>query len=219
MGTSTGDDLWHMEDILTLYEEPYRPDYPVLCVDERPCPLLGEVVTPLPMHAGRSRRQDYEYIRQGTCCILRAFEPRRGWRFLQVLAHRTAQDYARFMRELVTTYSPMATKIRLVQDNLNTPTPGAFYTVFPPEEAFALAQKFELHYTPLKGSWLNMAEIEFSALVQQCLDRRIGDITTLTHEATLWASQRNQAQQTVRWHFTPSDARRKLGSKYPVIQN
>jgi hypothetical protein len=150
---------------------------------------------------------------------LLAFEPRCGWRFLQVLAQRTARDYARFMHELVTTYYPTAEKIRLVQDNLNTPTPGAFYTAFAPAEAFALAQKFELHYTPLKGSWLNMAEIEFSALGQQCLDRRIGDITTLTHEATIWASKRNHAQKTVRWQFTPSDARRKLASKYPIIHN
>lgn len=123
------------------------------------------------------------------------------------------------MHELVTTYYPTAAKIRLVQDNLNTHTPGAFYTVFAPEEAFALAQKFELHYTPLKGSWLNMAEIEFSVLVQQCLDRRIGDIATLTHEATMWASQRNRAQKTVRWQFTASDARRKLAGKYPTIHN
>ena len=219
IGTITGDYLWHMEDILTLYEEPYRPGSPVLCFDERPCQLLGEVVTPMPMQAGRPRRQDYEYTRQGTCCILLAFEPRRGWRFLQVSAQRTARDYARFMHELVTTYYPTAEKIRLVQDNLNTHTPGAFYTAFAPEEAFALAQKFELHYTPLKGSWLNMAEIEFSALVQQCLDRRIGDITTLTREAAIWASKRNHARKTVRWQFTSSDARRKLASKYPIIHN
>ncbi len=208
-----------MEDILTLYEEPYAPARPVLCFDERPCQLLGDVLAPMPMQPGRPRRQDYEYRRQGTCCVLLAFEPRRGERFLHVSAQRTARDYAHFMHELVTTYYPTAEKIRLVQDNLNTHTPGSFYTAFAPAEAFALASKFELHYTPLKASWLNMAEIEFSALAQQCLDRRIGDIATLTHEAVMWASKRNQARKTVRWKFTTSDARRKLSGKYPIIHN
>ena len=132
---------------------------------------------------------------------------------------RTAIDYAHFMKELVETYYPAVDAIRLVQDNLNTHTPGSFYYAFAPNEGFALAQKFEWHYTPLKASWLNRAEIELSALAQQCLDRRIGDLATFTKEVTLWTGKRNQAGKTVRWKFTKSDARRKLHGKYPTIQN
>lgn len=208
-----------MEDILSLYEAPYDPSRLVICFDERPCQLIGEVLMPLPMKPGRPRRQDDEYARHGTCGVLLAFEPRRCWRFVHVHAQRTALDYAHFMQALVATSYPSADKICLVQDNLNTHTPGSFYAAFPPQEAFALAQRFELHYTPLKASWLNMAEIEFSALAQQCLDRRMGDIETLTHEAVMWATKRNQARKTVRWKFTQSDARRKLAGKYPIIHN
>lgn len=216
IGKITGDYIWHMEDVLSLYEDPYDRLRPVICFDERPCQLLGEVLAPMPMKPGRAQRQDYEYTRHGTCCVLLAFEPLRCWRFLQVRVQRTALDYAHFMHDLVTTYYPSVTTIRLVQDNLNTHTPGSFYSAFAPQKAFALARKFELHYTPLKASWLNMAEIEFSALAQQCLDRRIGDIETLTHEAAMWARQRNRARKTVRWKFTKSDARRKLSGKYPI---
>lgn len=208
-----------MEDVLDLYAQPYDPLRPVVCFDERPCQLLGDVLVPIPMKPGRAKRQDYEYERKGTCCIFLAFEPLRGWRFFQVRQQRTAVDYAAFMQELVDTYYPVVDRIRLVQDNLNTHTPGSFYQALSPQAAFAWAQTFELHYTPSKGSWLNMAEIELSALSRQCLDRRIGDMETLAQEAMLWSHKRNQVRKTVRWQFTKTDARRKLQKKYPMFQN
>ena len=208
-----------MEEILTLYEEPYDPLYPVVCFDERPCQLIDDILVPIPMKPGRSKRQDYEYKRHGTCCVLLAFDPGRHWRFVQVRARRTALDYALFMKQLVAPYDPRITRIRLVQDNLNTHTQGSFYSAFPPQEAFEFAQKFELHYTPVKGSWLNMAEIELAALSKQCLDRRIGNIETLAHEVAAWNDTRNRARKTVRWKFTKTDARSKLHNKYPVGQD
>jgi DDE superfamily endonuclease len=219
IGNITGDYIWHMEDILSLYEEPYDRLWPVICFDERPCQLIGDVLAPMPMQPRRSKRQDYEYERHGTCCVLLAVEPLQGWRYIQVRERRTAIDYASFMKELVETYYPSVEVIRLVQDNLNTHTPGSFYYAFTPSEGFALAQKFEWHYTPLKASWLNMAEIELSALAQQCLDRRIGDMEMVKKEVTIWTCKRNQARKTVRWKFTKSDARRKLHGKYPTMQN
>jgi DDE superfamily endonuclease len=208
-----------MEDILTLYEQSYDPLRPVVCFDERPCQLLSEVLTPLPMKPGRIKRQDDEYERQGVCCVFIAFEPLRSWRFVQVRRRRTALDYAAFMQELVARHYPGIERIRLVQDNLNTHTPGSFYYACAPQDAFEFAQKFELHYTPLKGSWLNMAETELSALARQCLDRRIGDIETLKTAATIWTEKRNKARKTVRWNFTKAEARKKLNSKYPMLQD
>jgi hypothetical protein len=208
-----------MEDVLDLYEQPYDPLCPVVCFDERPCQLLGDVLAPMPLKPGKPKREDYEYERHGTCCVLIAFEPLRSWRVLHVRKRRTAVDYALFMKELVGIHYPNIASIRLVQDNLNTHTSGSFYYALPPQEAFELAQKFEPHYTPLKGSWLNMAEIELSALAQQCLNRRIGDIATLTKEATVWSYKRNIARKTVRWTFTKRDARRKLTHKYPMLQD
>ena len=206
-----------MEDLLSLYEQPYDPLCPVVCFDERPCQLIDEVVSPIPMKPGKPQRRDYEYKRQGTCCVLLAFEPLSGWRFVQVRKRRTAVDYSHFMAALVKTRYPTVDRIRLVQDNLNTHTPGSFYTTFPPQEAFELGQKFELHYTPVKGSWLNMAEMEFAALAVQCLNRRIGNLETLTREVRIWASKRNMARKTVRWRFTQSQARRKLERKYQLV--
>jgi hypothetical protein len=171
------------------------------------------------MKPGRAKRHDDEYERKGTCGILLAFEPLRGWRFVQVREQRTAVDYAAFMQALVETSYPAVDRIQLVQDNLNTHTPGAFYHAFAPQEAFAWAQKFTLHYTPLKGSWLNRAEIELSVLSRQCLDRRIGDMETLEKEAMIWSSNRNKARKTARWKCTKNDARRKLQKKYPMLQN
>jgi hypothetical protein len=208
-----------MEDILTLYEQPYDPHQPVVCFDERPCQLIDEVLVPIPMKPGRTKRQDDEYGRQGTCCVLMAFEPLGSWRFVQVSMRRTAIDYALFMQALIETRYRGIDRIRLVQDNLNTHTPGSFYQALAPQEAFERAQKFELHYTPLKGSWLNMAEIERSALARQCLDRRIGDIETFTQEVALWTDKRNQARKTVRWKFTKTEARQKLERKYPMLQD
>lgn len=207
-----------MEDILYLYAEPYDPLFPVVCFDERPCQLLDDVIMPIPMKPGRSKRENYEYKRKGTCCVLIAFEPLRGWRYIQVRKRRTAVDYADFMKELVETHYPTVDRIRLVQDNLNTHTPGSFYGVLPPQEAFELGKRFELHYTPLKGSWLNMAEIELSALSKQCLDRRIGDIKKLERESLIWSSNRNRDKKTVQWKFTQDDARRKLEKLYELVK-
>jgi DDE superfamily endonuclease len=208
-----------MEDVLSQYALPYDPLRPLICFDERPCQLLGDVLVPLPMKPGRPLRADYEYERHGTCCVLLAFDSHRGFRYLEVRPRRTALDYAQFMQTLVQRYYPTAACIRLVQDNLNTHTPGSFYQVLPPEQAFDFAQKFELHYTPKKGSWLNMAEIELAALSKQCLDRRIADQETLAKEARMWQHRRNHAHTTVQWRFTQVEARRKLQSKYPALTN
>ena len=208
-----------MEDVLEQYAKPYDPLCPVICFDERPCQILGDVLVPLPMTPGKPFRYDYEYERHGTCCILLAFEPHTGFRYLEVRARRTAVDYAQFMQNLVFRYYPTVDRLCLIQDNLNTHTPGSFYHVLSPEEAFQFSQIFDLHYTPKKASWLNMAEIEFAALSQQCLDRRIADRERLAREAHAWADKRNKAHRTVNWKFTKADARRKLQSKYPVLKN
>jgi hypothetical protein len=208
-----------MEDVLYQYALPYDPLRPLICFDERPCQLLGDVLVPLPMKPGHPLRYDYEYERHGTCCVLLAFDPHRGFRYLEVRPRRTALDYAQFMQTLVQRYYPRVDCLRLVQDNLNTHTPGSFYQGLPPEQAFDFAQKFALHYTPKKGSWLNMAEIELAALSKQCLERRIADQETLAKEARMWQHRRNRARTTVQWRFTPAEARRKLQSKYPALTN
>jgi hypothetical protein len=206
-----------MENILHLYELPYDAKRPLLCFDERPCQLIEDVLVPMPMEPGKTKREDYEYRRNGVCTVFVAFEPLTGRRFVQVRQRRTKKDYAEFMRELAEHHYPFADKIVLVQDNLNTHTPGSYYEAFSPEEAFALAQRFELHYTPTKASWLNMVEIELSILSKQCLDRRIGDIETLEREALAWARQRNEQRATVQWQFTQVKARNKFQRFYPGI--
>jgi DDE superfamily endonuclease len=208
-----------MEDILDQYARPYDLRWPLLCYDERPCQLLGDVLVPLPMDPGHPQRVDYEYERHGTCCVLLAFEPQTGFRYVQVRTQRTAEDYAHFLWDLVQRHYPEVERIRLVQDNLNTHTPGSFYHVWAPAKAFAFAQRFELHYTPRKGSWLNMAEIEFAALAKQCLDRRIPNQTLLEKEVLAWARARNRARKTVQWTFTQPRAREKLKSQYSMIKN
>ena len=208
-----------MEDILDQYARPYDPRSPLLCYDERPCQLLGDVRVPLPVEPGQPRRVDYEYERQGTCCVLLAFEPQTGFRYVQVRAQRTAVDYAHFLRDLVQRHYPRGERVRLVQDNLTTHTPGSFYHVWPPAKAFTFAQRFELHDPPKQGRWLNLAEIEFAALATQCLDRRIPDQGQLEKEVLAWARARNQARKTVQWTFTQTRAREKLKSKYSMIKN
>jgi DDE superfamily endonuclease len=208
-----------MEDLLDQYARPYDPSHPLLCYDERPCQLLGDVLVPLPIEPGQSRRVDYEYERHGTCCVLLAFEPQTGFRYVQVRAQRTAVDYAHFLRDLVQRHYPRVERVRLVQDNLNTHTPGSFYHVWSPAKAFAFAQRFELHYTSKKGSWWNRAEIEFAALAKQCLDRRIPDQVLLEKEVLAWVRARNHARKTVQWTFTQTRAREKLKSKYSMIKN
>ena len=169
-----------MEDVLDLYEQPYDPKHTVICFDERPCQLIGDAFIPIPIKPGSPKKEHYKYIRNGTCCIFLAFEPRAGKRIVCVKERRTRVDYADFMKTLSLRY-PEAETILLVQDNLNTHTAGSFYEALPPEEAFELARSFEFHFTPKKGSWLNMAEIELSALSKQCLDCRIADLKTLKH--------------------------------------
>lgn len=203
-----------MEDILDLYERPYDPKRPLICFDERPCQLLENVVAPLLMEPGRPKREDYHYKRNGVCNVFMAFEPLTGQRFVQVRERRTKEDYAAFMKALAAQY-PAAEQIVLVQDNLNTHTPGSFYAAFTPEDAFALAQRFEMHYTPPKASWLNMIEIEFSILSKQCLDRRIGDQDILEHEVLAWAADRDAKGATVDWQFTKHHARDTFEKFYP----
>ena len=204
-----------MEDLLDLYEEAYDPRYPVVCVDERPCQLHDEVVMPIAMKSGSAKKVDYEYARMGTCNVFIAFEPLTGWRYTEIHQHRTKVDYAEFMDQISCIY-PHSDRIHVVQDNLNTHSAGAFYERFAAEHARELKNKFQFHYTPKKGSWLNMVEIELSALSRQCLDRRIPDMVTLKHEVKFWEGERNEKKVKVNWRFTTSDAREKLKRHYPV---
>ena len=207
-----------MEDVLDQYELPYDPKHPLICMDEMPCQLIGDVLVPVIPKPGKPKRIDYEYVRNGTCCVFIAFDPHTGWRIVSVREHRTKADYADFMKKVAQHY-PDAEYIRVVQDNLNTHSASSFYEALPPELAFELAKKFEFHFTPKKGSWLNMAEIEFSALSRQCLNRRIGDIKTLAKEAGAWEQDRNRIKATVRWQFTKNKAREKFYRHYLRIQN
>lgn len=204
-----------MEDVLDLYAEPYDPQRPRVCLDERPCQLVGEVYEPLPVEPGKPKRIDSEYERKGACFLLLTFQPERGWRQVEVSAHRTSQDFARWMKRLVDEWFPEAKVIRVVLDNLNIHTPAALYQTFEPEEARQLTKKLEFHYTPVHGSWLNMAELEFSALVRQCLDRRIVDREQLQREVSACAAERNERGATVKWCFTAEKARVKLERLYP----
>lgn len=206
-----------MEDVLDVYAEPYKPWLPVVCFDERPCQLLADTLEPLPRQAGRAKRVDYEYERRGVCNAFLLFQPLAGWREVKVTERRTKHDFAQVMRELVDVHFPYAERIRVVLDNLNTHTPASLYAAFPPEEARRLVRKLEFHYTPKHASWLNMAEIEFSVLVRQCLKRRIPDQVTLTTETTAYTQQRNQAKATVRWQFDVQQARTKLARLYPHL--
>jgi len=207
-----------MEDVLQQYHLPYDAQHPLLCFDERPCFLIEDVGGSLPLSPGKAKRYHYEYKKNGSCCVFLAFEPHTGFRSVEVRERRTAKDYAEFMQTLLARHYSHAASLRLVQDNLNTHTPGSFYEILPAAEAFALAQRFEPHYTPKKGSWLNMAEVEFAALSKQCLDRRIPAVETLRGEVEAWAERRNQAQKTVQWKFWQPDARQKLHRHYENVQ-
>ncbi len=207
-----------MEQVLDIYEQPYDARRPVVCFDERPCQLLGNVLMPLPMKPGRVERQDYHYERHGTCVVLMAVEPLAGRRFVKVTEQKTKKDYAEFMKSLALNY-PKAEKIVLVQDNLNTHNPSSFYETFDAPEAFALSQRFETVYTPKKASWLNMAEIELSALSKQCLDRRIDKMSVLAKEVMAWSKKRNRLETKITWHFTKNAARDKLSRHYEFIKN
>jgi hypothetical protein len=208
-----------MEDVLEVYTRPYDPTRPVVCMDETSKQLIEETRLPLPAQRGRLQRYDYEYIRHGVSNLFMLFEPLAARRYVKVTNRRTSQDWAELMRDLVDQHYPEADVITLVLDNLNTHTPASLYETFEPEEARRIARRLDIHYTPKHGSWLNMAEIELSVLSQQCLDRRIPDKTTLTQEVMAWQEDRNQAEATVDWRFTTSDARIKLKKLYPSIHS
>ena len=207
-----------MEDILDLYEEAYDPKRPNLCMDERPCQLIDDILSPIAMQPGKPKKVDYEYERKGTCCVFIACEPLTGWRYVEVHKRRTKVDYAQFM-EKVSGMFPEAETIRVVQDNLNTHTYGSFYENFDAEKARSLKNLYEFHYTPKHASWLNMAEIDLSALSRQCLDRRIGDAEVLEREAKAWERERNEKKIMIQWRFTTNDAREKLERHYEAVRN
>jgi hypothetical protein len=208
-----------MEDVLELYKLPYDPDYPVVCLDESSKQLVSETRQPLPLEAGQPERYDHEYERQGVCNLFMFFEPLAGWRHVEVTDHRTQVDYAHQMKYLADERYLNAKKIRLTQDNLNTHVKSSLYKVFPPAEARRILDKFEFHYTPKHGSWLNIAEIELSVLSRQCLDRRIPDKETLKSEVAAWENRRNALACKCNWQFTTEDARIKLTRLYPVIDS
>jgi transposase len=187
-------------------------------MDEMPKQLLAETREPLSSEPSQPRRVDYEYEREGVANLFMLFEPLAGKRYVETTDQRTRQDWAEVMRKLSDELYPEADKIVVVLDNLNTHTPASFYVAFEPEEARRLAKRFEFHFTPKHGSWLNMAEIEFSALARQCLDRRIPDQGTLAHEVQAWQEQRNTETVKVHWRFTTADARIKLRRLYPMIE-
>ena len=207
-----------MEDILHLYSLPYNEKVPVICFDERPVQLLGEVASPLPMKEGKPQRIDYEYEREGTACLLVALEPLTGKRLVETSKQRTKADYCRFMQR-VTEMFPQAEKVVLVQDNLNTHNSSSFYENLPPQEAFTLAQHFEMHYTPKKGSWLNMAELELSALSRICLSRRIPSIEEVDREIQSLVKERNKLAIKVEWQFSIANVREKLSRHYEKVKS
>lgn len=208
-----------MEDILDLYEQPFNELLPVICMDEKPLQLLEEAREPMPMKSGMPERQDAEYIRNGTGCVFLFTEPLAGWRHVTACQRRTKIDWSNQIRELLENYYPNTPKIRLVMDNLNTHSISSLYEAFSPEVARTLARRLEIHHTPKHGSWLNIAEIELSALTRQCLDRRIGALSTLCLELSEWETTRNTNQKGVDWQFTTNNARIKLKRLYPQIKS
>lgn len=205
-----------MEQILWLYALAYDPDYPVVCFDERPCFLIGDKVEPIAMAEGTVRKEHYAYVKNGACALLAAIEPLTGNRLAQVHRFRTRREFTLFCQALAALY-PDAIKIRLVLDNLNTHTFGAFYACLPADEAFALAQRFEFWYTPKSASWLNMIEIEFSALARLCLNRRIPTIEKLESEVLALIAERHEKRIKINWQFSVEACREKLNARYSVV--
>jgi hypothetical protein len=211
------DFVYHLEDVLSVYQRPYDPHRPLLCMDETTKQLVGEIRHPLPCMAGLPGRYDAEYVRKGVRNLFLISEPLAGKRYVRVRQQRTKQDWATVMRELLEEIYPDAEKIVLVMDNLNTHSPASFYATFPPEEAKRLTERLEIHYTPKHGSWLDMAEIELGILSRQCLDRRIATPERLQKEVAAWEQNRNQNQRQIHWQFTTQDARTKLRTLYPSV--
>lgn len=206
-----------MEDILEVYALPYDEDIPMVCMDEQPCQLLGEKLEPIPMEPGKTAKEDYEYVRHGTCSIFVFTEPLAGWRHVQATERRTKKDWAMQIKDLLDIRYPQVKRIRLIMDNLNTHSVSSLYETFPPDEALRLAKRLEIHYTPKHGSWLNIAEIELNAMTKQCLGRRIPDLPSLQKQLSAWELSRNSNQKSVQWHFTTQDARVKLKWLYPKL--
>lgn len=206
-----------MEDTLEVYQRPHDPARPLVCLDETSKQLIAETRQPIAMQPGQPARFDYEYKRNGTANAFMLFAPLEGWREVKVTDRRTAVDYAHVLKALADIHFPAADKIVLVQDNLNTHVPASLYEAFAPAEARRLVERFEWHYTPKHGSWLNMAESELSVLARQCLDRRIPDKRTLEREVAAWVAHRNIHNARADWHFTTADARVKLKRLYPVL--
>jgi transposase len=204
-----------MEDVLDLYAETPDPERPVVCFDESPTQLIGEVREPIPAAPGQPRRYDYEYRRNGTVNMFVFLDAHRPWRKVKVTDQRTAQDFAECMRDLVDVHYPQADVIRVVMDNLSTHTAGALYEAFPAPEAHRVLDRLEFHYTPKHASWLNMVEIEIGVLRGQCLSRRIGDRKQLEAQIVAWEKRRNKARARIKWMFTVDRARRKLAHAYP----
>jgi len=206
-----------MEDILEVYQRPYDPQRPLVCLDETSKQLIAETRVPIAAKPGRPGRHDYEYRRNGTANLFMMFAPLEGWRHVKVTDRHTAVDYAQVLKELSDTHFPRSAKIVLVQDNLNTHKPASLYEAFPPAEARRLVERFEWHYTPKHGSWLDMAESELSVLSSQCLDRRISDQRVLKDEVEAWEADRNRKHAKANWQFTTADARVKLRRLYPAL--
>lgn len=206
-----------MENILWLYALPYDPLYPVLCFDERPCFLIGETVAPLHLAPGKVAKEHYAYTKEGSCCLLAALEPLTGARLAQVYEQRTKREYALFLQQLALQY-PQASKIRLVQDNLNTHDLSSLYETFAPEVAFALAQRFEFYFTPKSASWLNLIEIEFSALSRQCLNRRIPSKEQLAREVLALVQERQRKAIKIHWQFSITKARDTFHNRYDDVR-
>jgi hypothetical protein len=214
-----GEFVYHMEDVLQVYTRPYDPKRPQICMDEINTQLLADTRDPLPMEPGKPAREDYEYVREGVCNVFLACEPLAGQRYTMVAAQRTKQEWAQFIRRLSDECYPEAEKIVLVMDNLNTHSLASLYEVFPVAQARRLCQRFEVHYTPKHASWLNMAEIELSALDRQCLSQRLVSLEKAEQQVAAWTTRRNQLQTTISWRFTAEDASIKLKHLYPSISD
>jgi hypothetical protein len=206
-----------MEDVLDVYQRPYDENCPVICMDEKPYQLLGEVREPITMKPGAPKREDNEYKRNGTCSIFMFTEPLAGWRHVHARQRRTKIDWAMEIKKLLTVHYPNAPKICLVMDNLNTHTISSLYEAFPPAEARDFAKRLEIHYTPKHGSWLNIAEIELSFLSRQCINKRVDILDVLNENMHAWSKTRNLNCKSVDWQFTSVDARTKLKRLYPVL--
>lgn len=206
-----------MEDILEVYKRPYDEEVPLVCMDEQPIQLVENKAEPVPMKVGTVAKEDYEYERKGTCSIFMFTEPLAGWRHVDACERRTKVDFAEHIRELLEVHYPRAKKVCLVMDNLNTHNISSLYEAFPADIALALAKRLEIHHTPKHGSWLNIAEIELSAMTLQCLSRRIGSIDELQTQISAWESKRNACKKLVDWQFSTHDARVKLRYLYPKL--